>query len=190
MPLWASAVLPGLDIVAITVLREASPEAAFSLLWVFPALWSAWVWGLTGAIGATVEITLIYWLMIVVNEDRAYIPAAVLLPLVIGAAAALSYLFAQRTTAQRTLLERQSAALRNAVERATREEAVLEEVFDAVHFGVAKVDAGGEVLLANAPSTALRRMRDAAGEAVFAAARISSTNSPGTAKLATTDARS
>jgi len=168
-PLVVSAILPALDIVAITLLREASPDGGFALLWVFPAMWAAWVWGLGGAIGATLEISLIYWVSLVVADSREITSGVVLLPVTVAAAATIAYLYSSRTGAQRKLLERQSAALRSAVERATREEATLGAVLDAVDFGVAKVGPDGEVLLANAPSTALMRMRRDAGDAVFAA---------------------
>jgi len=168
-PLWVTSVIPALDIIAIGVLREASPSAGFALLWAFPAMWAAWTWGIPGAVGSTVVISLLYWIGTAVYAMREFTAAAVLLPLSIAAATALAYLYAQRTAAQRRLLERQSLALRSAVERATREESLLGEVLDAVDFGVAKVSARGEVLLANAASTAFMRLRRDAGDAVYAA---------------------
>ncbi len=87
----------------------------------------------------------------------------------VAAAGAIAHLLAARTAAQRRLLERQSEALRNAVERATKEEALLGDVLDAVDFGVAKVAANGDLLLANAASTSLMRIRQAAGGDVYAA---------------------
>src|SRR5699024_613495 len=105
--------------------------------------------------------------MTAVTETREFTAAAFLLPVSIAAATALAHMYAQRTKAQRRLLERQSDALRAAVARATREESVLAEVLDAVDFGVAKVSASGEVLLANSASTAFRHLRREAGAAAF-----------------------
>ena len=168
-PLWVSAVLPTLDIIAITLLREGSPASGFTILFVFPAMWAAWVWRLPGVIGSTLVISSLYGTATVLSSARGITPAVGVLSVAVAAAGIIAYIYASRTDAQRMLLERQSAALRRAVERATREEALLAEVLDAVEFGVAKLDADGEVVLANAASTAFMRVRKDAGTAVYAA---------------------
>ncbi len=39
-PFVVSALLPAAAIVAILMLRDAAPDAGFSLLWIFPAMWA------------------------------------------------------------------------------------------------------------------------------------------------------
>ncbi|QTV79203.1 hypothetical protein [Microbacterium sp. NIBRBAC000506063] len=48
LPYVLSALIPAVDVIAIALLRPATTGAAMGVLWVFPAMWAAWSYGLAG----------------------------------------------------------------------------------------------------------------------------------------------
>lgn len=158
VPVWISALLPALDIVAIALLRQSSPTSGFGLLWVFPAMWAAWAFGLAGALASSVVIAGIYWGFLLLGGVGTLSASALLLPSTIAAAAIITALMSARTRRQNRRLAVQSEALQAALARAEAQEALVIEVLDAVDFGVERVGGDGASMLAN---TAQRRRHGA-----------------------------
>lgn len=148
-PLIAMAIIPASDIVAIALLREGAPSASFGLLWVFPAMWAAWAFGRLGTIISVLAISLAYWGFALSHPETPITGSLLLLPIMIAAAATISYIMATRSRGQRDLLEQQSTALRQALVRAARQEDLLSGVLEAVDFGVIRIEPDGHQTVAN-----------------------------------------
>jgi signal transduction histidine kinase len=76
-------------------------------------------------------------------------PSLVLLPITFCFVATTAYVGGRRTTSQRILLAQQATIVKEAFDRARRQEAMLDEVLNAVEFGVIAFDRNGEVTLMN-----------------------------------------
>ena len=152
---WVAAI-PTIDILAITLMLVAEPSSAFGLLWIFPASWLASGFGLLGLFGAIVAIAGITGVLFAIGaQSGGYAP--VLLPLVLIALAATSYLTARRSDAQRVLLAKQAQLLTAVLERTRRQEQEVTEVLDAVDFGVIRISADGSTSVANDAHGRLQR---------------------------------
>ncbi|OJU45833.1 MAG: two-component sensor histidine kinase [Microbacterium sp. 69-7] len=148
LPPHAVIVLPVVDIVAIALMRLAEPNAAFGLLWVFPAMWLS-VIGRAGFAISVVGIPVVYWCILWTGASPTGTYAVVLLPVVIVAVSVACYLSSRRFRAQRTLLDRQAVRVSAAHREALRQEQLVSEVLDTVDFGVIRLSAAGEVVLEN-----------------------------------------
>ncbi|GAB3604357.1 sensor histidine kinase [Microbacterium aureliae] len=148
LPFGWVAVIPAIDLVAVALLQMSAPGSALGLLWVFPTTWLAGGFGLLGLFAVTVAIAWIIAILLPVGESEVTF-STFLLPLVLFAGAATSYLNARRTEAQRILLAKQSVLLSRVLERTRRQEQELTEVLDAVDFGVVRIGPGGEVAVTN-----------------------------------------
>ncbi|TNU73360.1 hypothetical protein FH969_11840 [Miniimonas arenae] len=148
-PVVLLAVVQLLDVVAVGFLREASPPSGLGLLWTFPVMWAAWVFGTAGACLSVAFVSLTYWGQGVVNSGPVSLDLALVFPATVAVLAAVTTVVGRLTSSQRTLLERQSVALRAAMARAHRQEALVTDVLDAVDFGVVGFDAEGTVTLSN-----------------------------------------
>ncbi len=161
--------LVAIDIVLIALLRIGAPVSGFALLWVIPAIWAAWSFGLAGGVPTALAASLTY---VAVNlADPVQPPNLTLLtfPLLLAGMTAISYVTARRADAQRDLLQRQSVALQHAAERARRQQELVTDVLDAVDFGVLRLDPDGALEFANEAYSRLQRSRDRSGETVYAA---------------------
>jgi signal transduction histidine kinase len=142
------AVVPAIDIVAITLMQLAAPGSALGLLWIFPTTWLAAGFGLLGLFAVIVAVAGIVSVLAALNEQQVTY-ATVLLPLVLIAVATTSHLAARRSDAQRTLLAKQAQLLRRVLERTRRQEQEVTEVLDAVDFGVIRITPDGQVAVTN-----------------------------------------
>lgn len=142
------AVVPAIDIVAITLMQVAAPDTVLGLLWIFPATWLAGGFGLLGLFGVIVAIAGIVSVLTALSATEVTY-RTFLLPLVIVAVAVTSHLNARRSDAQRMLLAKQSALLASVLARTRRQEQVVTEVLDAVDFGVVRMGASGRVAVTN-----------------------------------------
>jgi len=149
LPPLAMAIIPASDIVAIALLREGAPSGSFGLLWVFPAMWAAWAFGKIGTTVSVVVISLVYWGLALTRPQTPPTGSLLLLPIMIAAAATISYIMAERSRGQHDLLEQQSTALRQALSRAARQEELLSGVLEAVDFGVIRIEPDGRQTVAN-----------------------------------------
>lgn len=142
------AVIPILDLVAITAMRIAAPESGVGLLLVFPTVWLAAGFGLWGLIVSIVAaITIVGGLLLRYPAGLTYVN--LLFPLVLIALAVISYLSARRSHAQRTLLGKQAQLLQRVLERTRRQEQEVTEALDAVDFGVIRIAPGGQIAVTN-----------------------------------------
>jgi signal transduction histidine kinase len=142
------ALVPAVDIIAITLMQLAAPGSALGLLWIFPTIWLAAGFGLFGLFGVIVAVAGIVSVLTALSEQQVTY-ATVLLPLVLIAVAATSHLAVRRSDAQRTLLARQAQLLRRVLERTRRQEQEVTEVLDAVDFGVIRIAPDGQVAVTN-----------------------------------------
>jgi len=148
LPYGWVAVIPAIDIIAITLMQIAAPETVLGLLWIFPATWLAGGFGLLGLFGVIVTIAGIVSVLTALSATEVTY-RTFLLPLVIVAVAATSHLNARRSDAQRMLLAKQSQLLASVLARTRRQEQVVTEVLDAVDFGVVRIGPGGGVAVTN-----------------------------------------
>ncbi|MBU4465380.1 MAG: PAS domain-containing sensor histidine kinase [Actinobacteria bacterium] len=149
IPLGWMALVPTLDIVAILIMWQSSPESSFGLLWIFPTTWLAGGFGLIGMYGVMIGVSGVFCVSVLLDPRQTVTYTTFLLPLVIVALAATSYLTARRTSAQRTLLARQAQLLRQVLERTRRQEQEVTEVLDAVDFGVIRIGHDGTIAVTN-----------------------------------------
>ncbi len=144
---WSVGV-PLADIVAIAMLRAAEPDSGLGLLWAFPAMWLAAL-GLITFIVQLVVIATIYWATIVEQPGPGWTYATLLLPVVLLAISAASFVSTRRFVAQRILLDKQAVLLTNALSRAQRQEELQTEILDAVDFGVIRIAPDGRITVVN-----------------------------------------
>lgn len=142
------AVIPALDIVAITLMQVAAPGSALGLLWIFPTMWLAGGFGLLGLYAVIVASAIITTVLTAMSQPQ-FTHATVLLPLVLIAVATTAFLTSRRSDAQRTLLAKQARLLTQVLERTRRQEQEVTEVLDAVDFGVIRIAADGKVSVTN-----------------------------------------
>ncbi len=171
VPRWTLALLPAIDVVVIAVMRESAPTAGLGLLWAFPALWVGGTFGLRGVVAVSSVISILLLHQTITDTEQRFASSTLVLPFIIASLSSMAHLTARRARAQRALLEKQSAELRRALERAQRQEDLVTEVLDAVDFGVTRITATGEFAVTNTAHGLLLDTTDAFGHeiAVFAA---------------------
>ncbi|WP_194408720.1 ATP-binding protein [Microbacterium cremeum] len=142
------AIVPALDMAAITLMQLAAPDSRLGLLWIFPVMWLAGGFGMLGLAGVIVAIAgIVSVLTALTAEEVTY--RTFILPLVLLAVATTAHLTTRRSDAQRMLLAKQSRLLRSILARTRRQEQVVTEVLDAVDFGVVRIDADGRIAVTN-----------------------------------------
>jgi two-component system phosphate regulon sensor histidine kinase PhoR len=150
LPKIAIAVLPIADIAAVCVLRNAEHGMGASYLLVFPVIWMASHFGVRGAIWSVVLTAAFIWggaMSPGAQPER--IPLLVLLPVMLAFVAATTHATTKRTSAQKALLRQQAGLFETALRRSRRQEQLLDEIFNAVDFGVVGFDANGKANLYN-----------------------------------------
>jgi signal transduction histidine kinase len=133
------ALLPIIDIFAIVAVRQGNTVLGTGLLLVFPVIWLASYFGLPGAIVSVVASSGLLWLSALLSGDAltlASIPGLLVLPVTLTFIATTTLSTSSRTAAQRGLLRQQADLLEVALRRARRQEQTLDEVLNAVTFGV------------------------------------------------------
>ncbi|KQQ50238.1 sensor histidine kinase [Plantibacter sp. Leaf314] len=156
--------LPILDIIAIAFIRQGEPVIGAGLLWVFPTIWMATAFGLSGAVTAIVLVCASTWSTLAMTPGQitlANLPGLVILPMVLGFVAVSTAMTAKRTEAQRVLLNKQAGQLETALWRAQDQESRLAEILNAVNFGVVRFDRIGARAMVNRFQT---RLQDEVGE--------------------------
>ncbi|MFF2371062.1 sensor histidine kinase [Agromyces sp. NPDC058110] len=146
-------IVPILDILAIGFMRIGDPAAGVGLLWIFPTIWLSSYFGVRGAIIAVGSASALVWTSeLLAGRPLAIagVPSIVLLPIALLFVATSAVLSNRRTAAQRVLLRSQATQLERALRRASRQEALLAEVLNAVDFGVVRLDRDGRGAIMNA----------------------------------------
>ncbi|PKI90263.1 PAS domain-containing sensor histidine kinase [Actinomycetales bacterium SN12] len=148
-PVGLVLLLPLIDIGAVMLLTISAPTSGFPLLWLFPAMWVGSTLGAFGVVGATVVITALYWASIMLVDTQPVLSAFVVFPIVVAGLATIASVASWRSSAQRVVLDKQSRELRRAVDRARGQEELVTEALDAVDFGVIRLTADGDQVVAN-----------------------------------------
>lgn len=146
-------IVPVLDILAIGLMRIGDPQIGVGLLWILPTIWLSTYFGVRGAIIAVGSSSVLVWTSEIVAQREfaaAGIPGVVLLPIALFFVATSAVLSSRRTAAQRVLLRSQATQLERALRRASRQEALLADVLNAVEFGVVRLDRDGRGAIMNA----------------------------------------
>ncbi|AZC13805.1 HAMP domain-containing sensor histidine kinase [Microbacterium sp. ABRD28] len=149
MSSWWLMAIPLADIVAVGVIRSAAPALGTGLLFIFPVMWLATGFGIAGLISGVVTASVTYWITVAIGPPNGAVLSTILLPVVLIAVGLTSFLAARRAAAQRMLLDKQAALLRQSAERARRQEQLVTEVLDAVDFGVIRIDETGAITVTN-----------------------------------------
>lgn len=165
IPPGLTAIIPAIDILAIAILRYSSPESDLGLLWAFPAMWIAYMYGVVGTVLSVVTISALFWGLLAISPSDELTATTILLPISVTAVATIAYLAARRSTAQRLLLDKQSRNLERSVERARRQEDIVTDALDAVDFGVIRISPDGSLAVTNEAHARLQRARSRGADA-------------------------
>lgn len=148
---WA-ALVPLADIIAIIAVREGNTLLGASLLLVFPVIWLSSHFGFVGAAVSVGLSTGLLWASSAVRGEAigvGSIPSLLLVPTTLVFIATTTLATSARTAAQRGLLRQQAGLLEVALGRARRQQQTLDEVLNAVTFGVIAFDRAGRETLLN-----------------------------------------
>ena len=148
---WA-VLLPVLDIFAIVGMREAEPVLGAGLLLVLPVIWMSRNFHFSGALGSVVLSTVLLWGVRFTNGtplDKIDFGTQILLPMTLVFIATTTYATSRRGQSQRELLRQQSALVESALVRARDQERILDEIINAVEFGVIAFDRHGKATMRN-----------------------------------------
>jgi signal transduction histidine kinase len=144
--------LPLLNIVAICAVREAAPQFGAGLLLLFPVIWIARTFGVNASVaGVVLSIAGIWFTRIThwVPLDERDFGALVLLPIVLIFVASSTYVVARRSRAQAVLLRQHSALIEASLEKARSQRQLLDELLNAVDFGVIAFDRDRTITFVN-----------------------------------------
>lgn len=137
---WAMS-LPIADIIGIALIQNGEPSLGASLFYVFPVIWLATYYGFFGAVLGPVLSSLAVWGVWLINpETIETTPKLLVFPIVLAFVSTASYIGTQKNLAQRRLLRQQAVLLESAFERTRSQERTLDEVLNAVTFGVVAYD--------------------------------------------------
>jgi signal transduction histidine kinase len=158
VPRLVIVLIPLVDIGAIMLLREGAPAIGASLLFVFPIFWLASHFAVGIAILGPTVCTVLLWSSMLGTGERPElddVPTLFGLPIAFMFLAAAAYQAANRASAHRALLRQQARLLENAVSGVRRQQETLDEIINAVTFGVIGYDERGNVILVNQAHRAL-----------------------------------
>jgi len=136
-------VIPLIDIVGLIIAREGAPLLGIPFLLVLPVIWLSTHFDLWGATVATVGTTLLLWgvaLFGTVPLSSDEISQLTMVPIALVFVATTTYATTRRAAAQRVLLTQQSLLFESALRRSRRQERTLDEIFNAIDFGVIGFD--------------------------------------------------
>jgi two-component system phosphate regulon sensor histidine kinase PhoR len=146
------ALLPFANLGGILVLREVNPESGIGLLVMLPIIWIARTFGAGPTIASVATTILGLWgtrflrgVPILWTDFVTFIVVPVLVSFVAGAI----YIASARGRAQAKLLRQHSSMVQGALEKASRQEGLLNELLNAVDFGVIAFDRTGTVTFVN-----------------------------------------
>lgn len=149
--LWG-ALLPFANLAGILVLREFDPQTGVGLLVVLPIIWIARTFGATLTIAGVVGTILAMWgtrLLRGTPVTWTDFVTFVVVPVLVAFVAGAIYVSSERGRAQAKLLRQHSSMVQGALEKASRQEGVLNELLNAVDFGVIAFDRTGTVTFVN-----------------------------------------
>ena len=152
-------VLPLLDILGLCLARVAEPNLGVSFLLVFPVIWMSTHFGQIGATGSVVFSGVLLWAGLPVRflvdplnatgYATTQAPLLAVVTIMLAFVASVTYTSTRRGAAQRVLLTQQAGLFETALQRSRRQEQTLDEIFNAVDFGVAGYDRDSRVNFMN-----------------------------------------
>ena len=146
---WAMT-LPIADIIGIALIQSGEPSLGASLFYVFPVIWLATYYGFFGAVFGPILSSLAVWGVWLIDMDTVETtPKLLVFPIVLAFVSTASYVGTQKNLAQRRLLRQQAMLLENAFERTRAQERTLDEVLNAVTFGVVAYDRSARPTIVN-----------------------------------------
>jgi signal transduction histidine kinase len=149
--LWG-ALLPFANLAGILVLREFDPQTGVGLLVVLPIIWIARTFGATLTIAGVGGTILAMWGTRLLRGSPITwtdFVTFVVVPVLVAFVAGAIYVSSARGRAQAKLLRQHSSMVQGALEKASRQEGVLNELLNAVDFGVIAFDRTGTVTFVN-----------------------------------------
>ena len=144
--------LPAVDIIALGVAREGQPLSGVSLMLVFPVIWMSTHFGKPGAVIGVGLSALVLWLPAMLDPARFEtndLSRLAALPIMLSFVAVMTATSTMQTRAQQVLLTQQAVMFETALRRSKREWRTLEEIFDAVDFGVIGFDRSQRITFIN-----------------------------------------
>lgn len=150
-PAWGKT-LPFANIVGILLLRELAPATGIGLLVLLPIIWIGRSFGRTLTIVAAAGTILAMWGLRALRPtplDSSDFVTFVVVPVLVSFVGGAVFLASRRGRAHATLLRQHSAMVQAALEKASRQEESLDEVLNAVEFGVVAFDKHGEITFMN-----------------------------------------
>ncbi|WP_440708361.1 sensor histidine kinase [Herbiconiux sp. YIM B11900] len=152
LPRSCTAIVPLIDILAILALRLGNADLGAGLLLVFPVIWLSSYFGFVGALVSVLSSSVLLWASAIlagIPLALNSIPALLVLPITLAFIATTTLATSSRTAAQRGLLRQQADLLEVALRRARRQEQTLDEVLNAVTFGVVAFSKDGVQTILN-----------------------------------------
>lgn len=152
LPRFWGALLPFANLAGILVIREVAPQSGVGLLVVLPIIWIARTFGSAVTIGGVAGTILAMWGTRIARGSPITwtdFVTFVVVPVLIAFVAGAIYVSSARGRAQAKLLRQHSSMVQGALEKASRQEGLLNELLNAVDFGVIAFDRTGSVTFAN-----------------------------------------
>lgn len=160
-----SAAIPLVDMLAVGLIAHLSLPAVVLLL--LPVLWLATVFGvfgLTAAIVGGIAMTVITVLTGPVGFTFDVVQYLILVPGALAASAVYLHLSERRSIARRTLIERQSAVVEDALEDARAQRVLLHLILNTIDVGVVALDETGRITTINRTHARLAQGRLKVGD--------------------------
>lgn len=144
--------LPFVNLAGIILLRELAPMTGVGLLVLLPMIWIARTFDRRLTIAGAVSTIAVMWGLRALRPEplgATDFISFVVVPVLVAFVASAVYIGSRRARAQSTLLRQHSALVQTALAKASRQEEVLNELLNAVDFGVIAFDKTGTVTFVN-----------------------------------------
>ncbi len=145
-------ILPFVNVAGIILLRELAPLTGVGLLVIVPMIWIARTFGRVLTIAGAAGTILAMWGLRLLRPtpiNQTDFISFVVVPVLVAFVAGAVYMGSRRARAQSALLRQHSALVQTALAKASRQEEVLNELLNAVDFGVIAFDKTGTVTFVN-----------------------------------------
>lgn len=146
------ALVLALDVTGIAFIRGDVQSIGVSALFVLPAMWAGYSFGLPGAALTTGVIVALLWIGAPGEWDQidaADTARLVSFPLIVAAVSGTAAALARRGAARHSVLQDQAALLRTRLLEVSTREALVRAVLDSVDFDVLAFDARGSITVTN-----------------------------------------
>ena len=155
-------VLMLVNLVGVGIMQLAMPQMLACLLWVFPIGWLATMRRVRFVIGGlAISFSFLAFGLLSSENELPFqaLAAAVVVPLLLVMTSIAIYTVSNRARAQRDSQRRQARLLAQALSQAKAHELLLEEIIEAVSFGIVVVNSDGEVTMTNEAQRGFERLR-------------------------------